>query len=760
MCLLAGPVGLTPRLLHAADSALDSSEEPSEAGDSGTPAGHSHHGEAFNEGPRQAAVLLEGMGNVELPAPQASETVQAFLNQGLAALHGFWYLEAERSFRHAAMLQPDLAIAYWGMALANENNTSRARGLIDEAVQRRDQASPWQRLHIDALAAYLEKPEKSENADQKKKRIQTYINNLEGVLNEFPDCVETRALLAVRLWLARKTMPITSHHAVNALLGEVFAANPMHPAHHYRIHLWDAVHPSNALHSSAMCGPALPAVAHMWHMPGHIYSKLHRYEDAVWQQQASARVDHRHMTRARLMPDQIHNFAHNNEWMIRNLLYLGSVDEALAQSRNLVAMPQHPKYNTPSKRGSFKYGRMRLLQTLTEYELWQQLLVDAERGYLATTSDRKLDQERRQWIVAAHHLTSDSAAAKKAARPLGRQCLKAQQQVLDLEKALDELDEEQRKKDKRQQELKRAKQRAEELNQAIALGEAAAAVAAQDAAAAKDALQRCEKIDDVLAASWIGQAGDLDESIKRLEKLVDRRTNQLRPLAILVDHLWRAQRHDEAISRFNNLRTLAGSADIDTPLLARLAPVIEAAEAPADWPIAAEPADDIGQRPQLDALGSRFWTSYTAPSWQAIAPDDTPISDADYQSKPKLLVFYLGFGCLHCVEQLTAVRPEAQRFEQLGIEIIAISTETVAELNKGIENYGKPFPFTILADPGHDVFKSYRCWDDFEDQPLHGTFLIDAGGAVRWQDIGYEPFDDIDFLIAETKRLMALPAQP
>ena len=67
----------------------------------------------------------------------------------------------------------------------------------------------------------------------------------------------------------------------------------------------------------------------MWHMPGHIYSKLKRYADAAWQQEASARVDHAHMIRARLMPDQIHNFAHNNEWLIRNLIFIGRVHDAL-----------------------------------------------------------------------------------------------------------------------------------------------------------------------------------------------------------------------------------------------------------------------------------------------------------------------------------------------------------------------------------------------------------------------------------------------
>ncbi len=43
----------------------------------------------------------------------------------------------------------------------------------------------------------------------------------------------------------------------------------------------------------------------MWHMPGHIYSKLKRYDDAAWQQEASARVDHAHMIRYQIIPESI-----------------------------------------------------------------------------------------------------------------------------------------------------------------------------------------------------------------------------------------------------------------------------------------------------------------------------------------------------------------------------------------------------------------------------------------------------------------------
>ena len=63
----------------------------------------------------------------------------------------------------------------------------------------------------------------------------------------------------------------------------------------------------------------------------------------------------------------------------------------------------------------------------------------------------------------------------------------------------------------------------------------------------------------------------------------------------------------------------------------------------------------------------------------------------------------------------------------------------------------------MLSDGDKHIFKQFRCCDDFEDQPLHGTFLIDHRGKVRWQDIIYEPFSDAKFLLKESKRLLALP---
>ena len=52
------------------------------------------------------------------------------------------------------------------------------------------------------------------------------------------------------------------------------------------------------------------------------------------------------------------------------------------------------------------------------------------------------------------------------------------------------------------------------------------------------------------------------------------------------------------------------------------------------------------------------------------------------------------------------------------------------------------------------MFHKYKVFDDFENIPLHGTFLIDGAGKIRWQDISYEPFMDPDFMLEEAQRLL------
>ena len=366
--------------------------------------GHSFHGEVFDEGPRQKAYLLGTTGNVHFPVTTKNPVAQQFFDQGVGQLHGFWYYEAERSFRQAAVLDPDCGMAYWGMAQANLNNDKRAKGFMAEAVKRKAGLTERERLYIDALDAWFNKAQSGKN----KERGEAYVKALEQLLYKFPDDIEARSLLALQIWKNRDAgIQITSHLAIDALQDQVFKVNPMHPTHHYRIHLWDSQHSENALKSAALCGQSAPGIAHMWHMPGHIYSDLKRYGDAAWQQEASGRVDHAYMVRDGILPDQIHNYAHNQEWLIRNLNHIGRVRDAIVMAKNQIEIPRHPKYNTLNK-GTAHYGRQRLFETLNRYELWDELIALCQARHLEPTDDETQQIVRLRHLGRAYFRSGDS----------------------------------------------------------------------------------------------------------------------------------------------------------------------------------------------------------------------------------------------------------------------------------------------------------------------------------------------------------------
>jgi peroxiredoxin len=128
----------------------------------------------------------------------------------------------------------------------------------------------------------------------------------------------------------------------------------------------------------------------------------------------------------------------------------------------------------------------------------------------------------------------------------------------------------------------------------------------------------------------------------------------------------------------------------------------------------------------------------------------------EFQGRPVVLIFFLGNGCLHCAEQLHAFAKAKQAFDDAGIALFAISSDDREGLKRSIDNYKVgPLPVPLVSDPDQSAFKAYRAFDDFENVPLHGTFLLDGAGLVRWQDIGPEPFMDHRFLLTEAKRLLA-----
>ncbi len=684
--------------------------------------GHSVHGEAFNDGPRHAAYLMAGMGKVHFPVT-AKREAQPFIDQGVAQLHSFYYFEAERSFRQAAMIDPNCAMAYWGMAMANVNNKPRAKGFIKEARKRAAGISRRETLYLEALEASY----KDGVSDRDRRR--NSLLGLETIVQEFPSDIDARAWLATVTW-ENSSSPsgdgIGSRQAVDTVIDTVFQVEPMHPGgHHYRIHLWDSTKPIRAEKSAALYASTAPGIAHAWHMPGHTYTGLKRYADAAYQQEGSARVDHAYMIRDRVMPFEIHNYAHNNQWLCTSYSHIGRVRDAIAVARNLVEQARDPQKNRPGDGGSAqRSGRIRWAEVLTRYELWDDLIDSTNSGALDWSGIPLEEVERAYTLGQAYAAKNDQvklAAQIDALKKLPTNDAKA---------ALAEL----------------------EGLRLLAGGEIGPAFDqfAKATSMRPEALAHAH-----LAARNYGFA----ETTAR--KGVDQNPNQVAPVAAYVEILHAVGKDTEAKAAYRSLVRLARWADRDLPVFRRLETIVGPWKADKAWPASAGPAtgsaatdETMINRIDLTTLGPLVWSPFAA---EPISRTDTAgrsWSLAQQKGKNILALFVLGGKCAHCMQQLQLFGKEYEALRKRAIETVAISTDDLAAVRELKNNKdGIKFPMPILADPQLELFKLYRAFDDFENQPLHGTFLIDRQGNVRYQRVSADPFLDVNFIRTEAARV-------
>ncbi len=720
--------------------------------------GHSLMSEAFNEGPRQAAVLMEGTGKVHLPVTTKNELAQKFFDQGLGQIHGFWYFEAERSFRQVASLDGDCGMAFWGMAMANINNPKRAADFMKEAVKRKDKAGRQGQLYIGAWADYYAETKKDERVRRK-----ALVKALEDLIYEFPDDIEAKALLVFQMWDNKgHDVPLTSRLSADALLKQVLAKDPMHPgAHHYLIHLWNGEDgDKRAMLSASRGGQAAPGIAHLWHMPGHTFSNLKRYADAAWQQEASARVDHAYTIASRVLPDQIHNFAHNNSWLIQDLQYIGRVHDAVDLAKNMMELPRPG----PKSAQSYRLGRERLFETLRQFELWEDLAKLEGTMYLAPCEDATDEANRVRALGVAWFSNGDAGRGQEHLETLKSLLAKARAERVT---AADAAEAKAKKEKKSEDEIVKAMGaamrgfagRISALESGVADLRLTRALAAGDLDGARAQLALATDLSAVRQSQIQLALGDKAKAEELARDAVKGDDAKVLPLAALAETLWKVGKKDDALATFKKLQPLSTQLDLDAPPFARLAPIAQELKLASDWRAAKSVAADVGERPDLAKLGPFRWHPTAAPGWSLSDQKGAQVSLSDFKGKPVLIVFYLGSGCAGCMEQLNIFSPKVKAFTDAGVQVIAVSTDSADGLQKTFEKAkdGQAFGFPIVSDSGLGTFKAYRAFDDFEKIPLHGTFLVDGAGLVRWQDISYQPFRDADWLLGESKRLLSVP---
>ncbi len=249
------------------------------------------HGKANTETP----MVFKGLSDLHHPVSTKNAEAQKFFDQGLALLYAFNHDEAARAFKHAAELDPNLAMAYWGIALVNGANYNlgplpeREKAAF-EAVQKAlalvAKAPENERAYIEALAKRYSSDPK---ADYQKLGVD-YKNAMREVVRRYPDDLDAATLYAeslmnLRPWKLYTTdgKPEEGTEEICAVLESVLKRNPNHiGANHYYIHAIEASRtPERALASAYRLKTLAPDAGHLVHMPAHIYQRIGDYENAA-----------------------------------------------------------------------------------------------------------------------------------------------------------------------------------------------------------------------------------------------------------------------------------------------------------------------------------------------------------------------------------------------------------------------------------------------------------------------------------------------
>src|SRR5262249_34893356 len=120
---------------------------------------HGDHPAASAATPDSRPPLLDGLGVHHHAVTTASPEAQRYFDHGLRLVYAFNHDEAIRAFREAARLDPDCAMAWWGIAVAAGPNYNMviddprdlmAREAIEKAVAVAPKASPTEREYVAA----------------------------------------------------------------------------------------------------------------------------------------------------------------------------------------------------------------------------------------------------------------------------------------------------------------------------------------------------------------------------------------------------------------------------------------------------------------------------------------------------------------------------------------------------------------------------------------------------------------------------------
>lgn len=281
---------------------------------------------------------LDGIGTSHLQITTKSPEAQAWFDQGLNLLHCFWDFEAYRAFKEAARLDPDAAMAWWGVVQSIDSykameDESKAAAMKAQALL--PKTSDHEQFYIRAQQESL-----------KKDAHDAYVREMENLIDKYPSDLDAKLFLALGIPYGYEAdgRPMKNALYTQMLIRDVLHAHPdSAAAHHYMIHaLESSLHAEDAVPNADALTRLAEGSGHMIHMPGHIYFRAGQYDRARDSFLASKKFEEEYMQREKVSTVDDWNYPHNLSYLMASDAESGRYNEALELARILDGLPANP----------------------------------------------------------------------------------------------------------------------------------------------------------------------------------------------------------------------------------------------------------------------------------------------------------------------------------------------------------------------------------------------------------------------------------
>ena len=310
---------------------------------------------------------------------------QKYFDEGLNLIYAFNHAEAEKAFARAAALDPDLAMAQWGVALAvgpnynvpvDEPREIQAYEAIQKAMKMK--SPPQERAYIEALSKrYIGDPH---GKDLKPLDI-AYRDAMRNVSEQYPDDMDAATLFAES---GMNINPWKLHHAdgtpaegteeIISTLESVMRRDPNHMgAIHYYIHAVEASNtPERALEPAGRLAALAPGAGHLVHMPAHIYIRTGDFQSAAATNEKAVAADDAYLKETGatkgVYPSMY--YAHNVHFMAMAYSMQGQYALAIQRARDLTAWSDKYVQDMPMMQGFLAIEPL----VLVRFHKWDEIL--------------------------------------------------------------------------------------------------------------------------------------------------------------------------------------------------------------------------------------------------------------------------------------------------------------------------------------------------------------------------------------------------